>query len=291
MCKQAYLIRNPRAGIFGQREFLPVPCGKCTKCRITRIQTWQFRLQQEIKVSHSAQFVTLTYDQNNVPISNVLYEKGYPDRNDNKAHVQKVLKSRDVTLFLKRLRHKTPNIRYFYVGEYGTLRHRPHYHIILLNCDEPRTILDTWTLGHVDIRPITETDARIAYCLKYVLSDSKGTYSPNGYPPFVRMSKGLGRNYINSETIEFHNRRVENCTVSLTDGKKLSLPKYFKERIYDDFSRYKLTLYLQQRADNELTKRVEQNKINTNMTEAEIYLALDSEPYLPKLDPRKSLIF
>lgn len=85
-------------------------------------QQWAFRLIQEWMHSSTAAFVTLTYDNEHLPIN----EKG----------VQSVNK-RDIQLFMKRFRKKYGNgIRYFCISEYGDddrYSHRPHYHMLLCN--------------------------------------------------------------------------------------------------------------------------------------------------------------
>ena len=68
-------------------------------------------------MSSSAYFVTLTYDNNHVPIS----EHGFP-----------TLCKRDFQLFMKRLRFNTGvKIKYYVAGEYGSTNHRPHYHAVI----------------------------------------------------------------------------------------------------------------------------------------------------------------
>lgn len=46
---------------------LIVPCKKCFACRCAARYAWAFRLYQEFKHSQSAYFVTLTYNDDNVP--------------------------------------------------------------------------------------------------------------------------------------------------------------------------------------------------------------------------------
>lgn len=286
MCKESFLVRNKRAGIAGQREFIPVPCGKCKQCISSRILSWIFRLEHEIKISSQAYFVTLTYDENHVPLDNPIYEKGYPDRGDNVVHVQKVLKPRDLTLYLKLLRKRYAlqsknSIRYFAVGEYGTKFKRPHYHIIMLNCDNPALIQDAWGRGHVDIRPLRSIRS-VAYCLKYLYKSN--VYKPAGAPAFSRMSKGLGANYITAEVANYHKSELSNVVVSTSDGIKLPLPKYFKDKIYDSYERYRLTNYLQKRVDERLEERVSSIMQNTGKDEESILYSLMVEPFLSTFD-------
>lgn len=97
-----------------------VPCGKCLSCLSRRRSSWSFRLNQEMRVSTSAHFLTLTYSDENLPRS----PTGFP-----------VVVKRDVQLWLKRFRKLLSpfKVRYFAVSEYGTQTFRPHYHVILFN--------------------------------------------------------------------------------------------------------------------------------------------------------------
>lgn len=75
-------------------------------------------------------FVTLTYDQENLPW----------DKSLNKKHFQD---------FMKRLRARTQTpIRYFHCGEYGSDLKRPHYHAILFGRDFEDKELWTVAGGH-----------------------------------------------------------------------------------------------------------------------------------------------
>lgn len=68
---------------------VPVPCGKCYYCVMRRISGWHFRLSNELKYAETASFVTLTYDNNFVPVN---------------SYGELVLNKRDLQLFFKRLR-------------------------------------------------------------------------------------------------------------------------------------------------------------------------------------------
>lgn len=136
----------------GKRQF--VPCGKCNFCLETRRAHWTFRLQMEMKISSSAHFLTLTYADENLPLS----DRGLP-----------TIEKRSLQLFTKRLRKlqdDTP-IRYYSVGEYGTRTGRPHYHSLMFNLQEKTVdrVHEIWSLGNVLIG--TVTPASIHYVTKY----------------------------------------------------------------------------------------------------------------------------
>lgn len=219
-----------------------VPCGKCPQCISRRINGWAFRLSQEQNVSETAYFITLTYDTLHVPI--------------NKAGLMDLSK-RDLQLFFKRLRknhwecarnHNTrnPNIKYYAVGEYGGRTHRPHYHIILFNA-QLELIQPSWDKGQVDYGQV-ET-ASIMYTLKYM---EKKNYKPSkewlktkfggSYelykekytePEFSLMSKKLGISYLTKAKMQWHHsKRLDRMYIPIEDGKKISLPRYYREKLH-----------------------------------------------------------
>lgn len=198
---------------------IPYECGKCPNCIKKRTSQWSFRLRKEGDNSSSSYFITLTYDTKHIPIT----KNGFM-----------TLKPEDVTLWLKRLRklHKE-NLKYYYVGEYGGKTMRPHYHMIIYNADI-NLIEKTWNLGSVHYG--TVTGASIGYTLKYMIKDGKIPMHRNDdrVKEFGRMSKGLGASYLTPEIIKWHQNKAAllnrlHCTI---DGKKIPLPRYYKERIY-----------------------------------------------------------
>ena len=212
-------------------ENIPLPCGRCYECKARRVSGWSFRMMKEQERSRSALFVTLTYSPENMPMTN-----GY--MNLHKPDLQK---------FMKRLRHwnKGQAIKYYAAGEYGTTSWRPHYHIILFNADQ-EDILKAWTLGHVHIGLLTEASA--AYTLKYI---SKGKRVPAyegdpRLPEFSVMSKKLGDNYLTPQMRRWHKKSlVERMYVPLKDGKKIAMPRYYREKIYTKVERDKIAKHLE----------------------------------------------
>lgn len=133
----------------------------------------------EALVSPSASFITLTYDEESLP----------PDGS---------LRSRDLQLFIKRLRHYAKRqIRYFACGEYGDLTMRPHYHAALFNVQhtEQNLIDIAWGLGRTSIAELTMERAN--YVAGYVtkkMTDANDDRLQGRTPEFARMSlrPGIG---------------------------------------------------------------------------------------------------
>lgn len=160
-------------------------CGQCMPCRINRRRLWTSRLMLESETSGSSFFLTLTYDEENLPGGGTLVPK-------------------DFTLFLKRLRRQIEplKLRYFGVGEYGDHTNRPHYHFALflseqetkenvqILCDE------SWQLGFTyagELNP--QSSAYIAGYVTKKMTSSTDTRLNGRHPEFARMSlrPGIGR--------------------------------------------------------------------------------------------------
>lgn len=192
-----------------------VPCGKCLACLSNKRSDWAFRLEQEHKYSTSAWFVTLTYDEKHNCGSLV------------KKHVQD---------YLKRLRKKDEGnrIRYYAVGEYGTISGRPHYHLLLFNAEES-DVRSAWK--DCEHRPIgivhcgSVNGASIAYCLKYMVQ-AVSINEQGKEKPFALMSRayGIGARYLSDEMVSWH--REDDRNYSIRDGLKIKLCRFYKSKIW-----------------------------------------------------------
>lgn len=212
-------------------EFVTVPCGKCIGCLQRRRNDWSTRLEYELEIASSAWFVTLTYNDKEVPVGEGCL----------------TLCKRDVQLFMKRLRKTTKNmIRYYMVGEYGENTQRPHYHAIIFNVTDDKEemydkVVSAWRnarkceIGHIDIGNVTP--ASIAYVTKYMIQLA-GTNYDGREKPFSLMSRrpGIGHDYLRRYE-KFHKKDSERNYVSCPGGSKRALPRYYKEKIYSKFTR------------------------------------------------------
>lgn len=141
-CQNTFMVK--REG----EDAVFAPCGKCIFCYKRNVSQWSFRLMIEERYSISSSFITLTYDRDNLPVG---------------AKSKRMeLRKKDVQKFLKRLRfyhseHSDPKynratakkpIKYYCVGEYGGRTARPHYHLLIFNCDI-ELIQKAWSLGFV----------------------------------------------------------------------------------------------------------------------------------------------
>ena len=113
--------KSEDSGAFKRRlgsSYVALPCGQCHGCRLERSRQWAVRCLHESTLHAQNCFITLTYDDANLPTNGSLY---YPD-------FQK---------FVRSLRDAGYIFRYYMAGEYGSNFDRPHYHSILFGMHFP----------------------------------------------------------------------------------------------------------------------------------------------------------
>lgn len=213
-------------------KHIAVPCGKCNFCLINKKNEWALRMYWEQKRSSSAAFVTLTYDDEHVPLIYGETWDVFPWMTLNKKHVLsflKVLKQKQ-RRYLRKHRHPQTNIRYYLVGEYGSKYKRPHYHAIIFNLhphilNQVETI---WGKGQVHIGD--SQSGSINYTAKYQIDkDGIAGHSDPRQKVFSLMSKHIGENYIEKRKA-WHQAGL--IYYAMHEGKKRRLPRYYKERLF-----------------------------------------------------------
>lgn len=207
---------SPPKGIY-------VNCGKCIPCRINNKEQWKIRMLHEMSYYDSGLFVTLTYDDDNVPIN---------------SYGLMVLSKDHIRNFIKRLRIKLDRnydikIKHYTVGEYGYTNGRPHYHSILmgLNYSYKEVIKDTWNYCrwevHEDKCIGSVTSASIGYVADYQtkrLDVSYKEYNELYDVPeeFRLISNGIGKRYCLDNADELR----KNLCIKYR-GKEIPLPRYY----------------------------------------------------------------
>lgn len=162
----------------GRGDRIDLPCGRCVGCRLERSRQWATRIMFEAQAHEQNCFITLTYDDANLPDPPSLNYKHYQD-------------------FMKRLRNRCGPVRFYACGEYGDRTRRPHYHACLFGIDfsDDKKIwkanrqgdglyispllTSIWGLGHTIIGDLTFDSA--AYVARYVMKKVTGDLAEHHY--------------------------------------------------------------------------------------------------------------
>lgn len=239
------LTFNPKNALNTQSKIL-LPCGRCMGCRLDRADQWASRMMHEAQGHAFNSFLTLTYDDQNVP-------------QDYSLHPE------HCTAFMHRLRrharyhYKGLTLRFYLAGEYGDLRGRPHYHAAIFGFDLPdkkqfmsndlgqplfrsETLTKLWRHGLCSIGNLDYASARYvaAYCTKKIVGDKAAEHyhrvSPidgniyNVKPEFSRSSNRPGIGAFWAE--EYHNDYSHDGLIT-TGGSPHPIPRYYKKYLGD----------------------------------------------------------
>lgn len=215
---------------------MPVPCGHCCFCRVARAKEWSIRIMHEIKFYTDSAFITLTYNDLSLPLSDSVI----------KNHV---------VLFIKRLRKEFEQetglrIKYFFIGEYGDIGNRPHYHGIIFGINKEwlnkrvdiviqdgmtfdiSMLSKLWSKGFVDARDVIRERAEYVaqYTQKKLYGKMADYYWEKGIAPeFMICSQGIGkkaaRKYLDEWLLNGY---------TYHKGRKFSIPKYYFKLLSED---------------------------------------------------------
>lgn len=241
---------------------IPAGCGQCMPCRVNKKREWSNRIMLESFAHEHNAFVTLTYNEENLPRDKSLVPK-------------------HVTDWQKRLRyHSGIDLRYFSVGEYGKEGERPHYHAAVFGlpgcasydtqcpCTACETLRKSWDKGFVLNGTLGPESAQ--YIAGYVtkkMTDRKPSekyeklklknpklaekykehvidYLQGRKPEFARMSNkpGIGASFIPAIIDMLETTHGKDLVVELGDapdliqigGKDILLGKYLKNKLRDE---------------------------------------------------------
>lgn len=225
---------------------IPIPCENCMECRKKKAREWMIRLQEDIKTNTGAKFITLTLSNESIKKLNeeIMQEgphiwtiKEYERDNKIATLAMRKFNERYRKKYKKALRHWTITE----LGHNGT--ENIHLHgIIWPKCDLDE-IEKIWGYGWVWKYKIEKgqkinyvNNRTINYITKYV---HKRDDIYKHYKAIILTSPGIGNNYIktiNARKNKF-NGNITNETYKTSTGHKMSLPKYWRTKIYNDDER------------------------------------------------------
>lgn len=240
-----------------------IPCGKCGRCIERRKMEWGFRMEQEMYISKTAYFVTLTYDPEHVPYNQYGQKTLIETRNEDLQNwkqtlgIKRMTKQRKKKLpdrslqgFMKRLRRNQERtdetiehlfnnlkphdkIKFYAAGEYGEEKGRPHYHAIIFNASATN-IIKSWSCGSVHC--VRANESTISYVMKYLDKHYSNEKEWKRKPEFNTMSEGIGTNYIEKNKY-WHKQNIDILYVTTMKGIKIPMPKYYREKLFTDDER------------------------------------------------------
>ena len=250
---------------------ISLPCGQCVGCRLERSRQWAIRCHHEALQYQNNSFVTLTYNNENLPWDHSLNKKHHQD-------------------FIKRLRkdNEAIQIRYYHCGEYGQATPdndfiaRPHYHTLLFNY-KPKDLVhhntengfDTynsdyldniWGKGNTIVGDVTFQSA--AYCARYIMKKVNGAAQEEHYirtdfttgeiikiqPEYNTMSrgrKGIGKGGIGADWLHLYKEDVFRDDFIIHEGNRMFPPKY-----------YDRVLEIEDPQKYEINKKIRQEKLS-----------------------------
>ena len=169
MCLYPKLIKNPKYRPNKKNNYnppiceddrvlyVPVGCGNCIECRNQKKREWQTRMNEEIKHDNTGQFITLTF--NNEELQRLTEETGIQESN--------AVATLAVRRFLERWRKKyKKSVKHWFVTELGHQgTERIHLHGIIFTKETSETIQNIWKYGNIWVGTFVNTKTII-----YILS-------------------------------------------------------------------------------------------------------------------------
>lgn len=242
-----------------------IPCGKCARCIQRRKMEWAFRMEQEMTISKTAYFVTLTYNNECIPY-NQYGKKTLVATRDEDLEIKKAIEGRkritkawkrkqlDRSLqgYFKRLRrlqdrsdltiesiyngldNRKDKLKFYAAGEYGSLRGRPHYHAIIFNASE-RNIIEAWN-NQGNVHCVKANKHTIGYVMKYLDKQIGEKPRWDVKPEFNIMSEGIGLCYVDRNR-DWHRDNIDVLYVTNNNGIRIPMPKYYRLKIFTEQER------------------------------------------------------
>lgn len=255
-----------------------VPCGRCRGCRLDRSRDWALRCINEAQMNEDNCFVTLTYNNENLP----------KDQSVDKH---------EMTKFIERLRDriKPREIKFYGCGEYGAELGRPHYHVLIFGYDFEDKVVhhvenpkkrnrfsssdvykvyvsailsELWSYGFSTVGEITVWSC--GYVARYIQKKITGDPAIEHYgdkkPEFALMSRrpGIGHSWIKKYLYDIYPKDF-----LMVNGKRFRPPRYYDAVLM----RHNWEMYESvkdrresKKTDDDLLRRQQKDKYLKNVT-------------------------
>lgn len=212
--------------------YIPVKCGCCIECRKEKQREWRVRLEEEIR-SNFGYFTTLTISPEGIKeIESITGLKWEENPNE--------IATKGLRLFLERARKDIgKSIKHWCVTELGGEKDRIHLHGIFFGQRAVELIKKHWKYGFVFIGGYCNSKS-VNYMTKYML---KVDIKHPTFKQIVLASPGIGSGYMNRLDYLWQKQNYKNinvATYTFRNGTKMSMPKYYKNKIFTEKEREKM---------------------------------------------------
>lgn len=266
MCLYPKLVKNRRYTVTKKNNgnvptpkdprvlYVPVECGYCMECNKRKSNWWKVRLSEEIKEDKTGKFITFTF-------SNEAYTRYVEKVRKINGEIEGYLLDNEVATmatreFLERWRKKfKKSVKHWLITELGHEgTENIHMHGIIW-AENVEDIEERWNAGKEGPNGFVwkgkrrgeqlvnyVADRTISYMTKYMTKkDTKHVY----YKPKILNSPGIGANYTkqyNARLNVFKGKETD-TTYKTAQGRKMSLPVYWRNKLYTEDEREELWLH------------------------------------------------
>lgn len=252
---------------------IELPCGQCIGCRIDTTSDMAVRIEKEAKSYDKNIFITLTYNEDNMPKFGDLVDEHITE------FLQKLRDKYVMYSYVKikpngkkkhcRIAKEKDKIRYYCSYEYGGENQRPHYHLIVFNLDfkdkkvhkvsagipyyTSKTLEEIWNKGHCIIGEVNyDTAFYVAgYCLeKMKISDKTDSSNYAKYvtkymvidfntgeilhEKMIEKSRSSRRPGIGYKYYKEYEEEIKNNGNIIVKGKNRRIPRYYETKLEKD---------------------------------------------------------
>lgn len=268
MCLYPQLIRNPKYQSTKKNggnippitdirvTWVPIGCGNCLECRKQKSREWQVRLLEDIKTNTNGKFITLTYSNESIKkLKEQRPTKNWAGMESLEGYdLDNEITTRSTRLFLERWRKQHgKSLRHWLVSEIGgNGTQNIHLHGIIWTDIPKTTIEQIWSYGHIWAGKLnTKTgkiinyvnESTVNYITKYI---NKIDAVHKNYKSKILTSPGIGARYTlqnnDSKRNTYRDTGTTNEAYRTRTGHEMSLPIYWRNKIYNETQRENLWL-------------------------------------------------
>lgn len=264
-------------------KYIVVPCNKCLACKMRKSAEWAARAAQEAEYYPEGErwFVTLTYDEDNLP--RYYASLGEVISGGNPIGGVPTLHHKDVQDFLKRVRkaerdeaqregREERKLKFLMSGEYGDQTGRPHYHLIIFGLEIPdfqpvkvdRGVIHyrsdwlqtKWGRGIVDIEEYSLTNAQ--YVAQYTVKKAYGYQAQAKYQelgiraPYLVVSNGFSGRWVAEHQDEILAGKGESY-LPTKHGTRIAPPSAYAQR---KVRRLRTAAEIEQRKNDSIDRQI-----------------------------------